>query len=89
MPHESHDWRSKGAGQVLLRFYVPSDLVTSDAGEVSISVGTAGVIHVPQTLMAESDEPDEVVFEAQMPTDVATAVRSTCEVLLGQTFIEE
>ena len=39
--------------------------------------------------MTESDEPDDVVFEAQMPSDVAAAVRSMCEVLFGQVFVEE
>jgi len=89
MPHESHLWRPTGDGQVILRFYVPSDMVTPDTDEVFISAGAEGVIRVPQSLMAESDEPDEVVFEAQMPSDVATAVRSVCEVLFGQIFIEE
>ena len=89
MPHESHSWRPMEGGQVILRFYVPSDMVTPDTDEVFISAGAEGVIRVPQSLMAESDDPDEVVFEAQVPGDVAAAVRSMCEVLFGQTFIEE
>jgi hypothetical protein len=89
MPHESHIWRPTEDGQVILRFYVPSDMVTPDADEVVISAGEAGDIRVPQSLMAESDDPGEVVFEAQVPSDVGAAVRSMCEVLFEQTFIEE
>lgn len=89
MPHASHIWRPKNDGQVILRFYVPSDMVTPDTDEVFISTGAQGVICVPQTLMRESDEPDDVAFEAQVPRDVADAVRSMCEVMFGQTFIEE
>jgi hypothetical protein len=89
MPHASHIWRPTEGGQVILRFYVPSDIVTPDNDEVFIGAGAEGVIRVPQTLLAESDDPDEVVFEAQVPGDVAAAVRSMCEVLFGQTFIEE
>jgi hypothetical protein len=89
MPHATHIWRPMGGGQVILRFYVPSDMVTADTDEVFISAGAEGVIRVPQSLMAESDDPDEAVFEAQMPSDVAAAVRSMCEVLFGQIFVEE
>lgn len=88
MPHASHIWRPTGGGLVILRFYVPSDMVMPDAGEVLIATGAEGVIRVPRTLMAESDEPGFVVFEAQVPRDVAAAVRSMCEQLLGQTFTE-
>ena len=89
MPHATHIWRPMEGGQVTLRFYVPSDMVTPDTDEVFISAGAEGVIRVPQTLLAGSDDPDEVVFEAQMPSDVAAAVRSMCEVLFGQIFVEE
>ena len=89
MPHASHILRPTEGGQVILRIYVPSDMVTSDANEVFISTGAQGVICIPQTLMRESDEPDDVAFEAQLPRDVAVAVRSMCEVMFGQTFIEE
>ena len=89
MPHATHIWRPMEGGQVILRFYVPSDIVTPDTDEVLISTGAEGVIRVPQTLLAESDDPAEVVFEAQVPGDVAAAVRSMCEALFGQTFVEE
>ena len=89
MPHPSHIWRPTEDGLVTLRFYVPSDMVTPDADEVLIGTGGERVIRVPQTLMAESDEPGYVAFEARVPGDVAAAVRSTCEALFGQTFIEE
>lgn len=89
MPHESHVWRPAEGGQVILRFYVPSDMVRPDSDDVLIGTGAEGYIRVPQTLMAESDEPGYVVFEAQVPRDVAAAVRSMCEELFGQTFIEE
>ena len=89
MPHATHIWMPMQGGQVILRFYVPSDIVTPDTDEVFISAGAEGVIRVPQTLVAESDDPDEVVFEAQMPSDVAAAVRSVCEVVFGQIFVEE
>lgn len=74
---------------MILRFYLPSDMVTPDSDEVFISTDGPGVIRVPQALMRESGEPGEVAFEAQVPTDVAAALRSMCEVLFGQTFIEE
>lgn len=89
MPHASHIWRPKNEGQVTLCFYVPSDMVTPHADDVFVSTGAQGVICVPRTLMRESDEPDFVAFEAQVPTDIAAAVRSMCEVMFGQTFIEE
>ena|SRR5438477_7222410 len=89
MPHPSHIWRPTEDGLVTLRFYVPSDMVTPGADEALIHTDAEGDIRVPQTLMAESDEPGYVVFEARVPGDVAAAVRSTCEALFGQTFIEE
>jgi len=89
MPHPSHISKPAGEGLVILRFYVPSDMVTSDTDEVLIGTGGEAVIRVPQTLVAESDEPGYVVFEAQLPRDVAAAVRSTCEALFGQTFKQE
>jgi hypothetical protein len=88
MPHASHISRPKEGGLVTLRSYVPAEIVTLDGDEALISTGGEGVIRVPQTLMAESDEPGFIVFEGQMPSDVAAAVRSTCEQLFGQTFIE-
>jgi hypothetical protein len=89
MAHPSHIWRPTEDGLVILRFYVPSDMVTPDADEVLIGTGGERVIRVPQTLMTESDEPGYVVFEARVPRDVAAAVRSMCEELFGQAFIEE
>jgi hypothetical protein len=89
MPHPSHIWRPTEDGLVTLRFYVPSDMVTPDADEVLIHTGAGGDIRVPQTLITESDEPGYVVFEARVPSDVAAALRSTCEALFGQRFIEE
>ena len=89
MPHASHILKPAEDGQVILRFYVPSDVVTPDTDEVFIRAGAEGVIRVPQTLIRESDEPGYVVFEARLPSDVAAAVRSTCEALFGQTFEQE
>ena len=89
MPHATHVSRPAEDGLVTLRFYVPSDIVTPDTGEVLIHAGAQGTIRVPHTLMSESDEPGYVVFEARLPSDVAAAVRSTCEELFGQTFIEQ
>jgi hypothetical protein len=89
MPHASHILKTAEDGLVILRFYVPSDVVTPDTDEVFIRAGAEGVIRVPQTLIRESDEPGYVVFEARLPSDVAAAVRSTCEALFGQTFKQE
>lgn len=89
MPHASHISKPTEDGLVILRFYVPSDMVTPDTDEVFIRARAEGVIRVPQTLMRESDEPGYVVFEARVPGDVAAAVRSACEALFGQTFEQE
>jgi hypothetical protein len=89
MPHASHIFKPAEDGLVILRFYVPSDMVTPDADEVLIRPYGEGVIRVPQTLMRESDEPGYAVLEARVPSDVAVAVRSTCEALFGQTFEEQ
>ena len=89
MPHATHIWRQTEGGQVILRFYVPSEMVTLDTDQALIGTGAEGAIRVPQTLMTESDEPGEVVFEAQVPSDVGAALRSMCEVLFGQIFTEE
>ena len=89
MPHASHIFKPAEDGLVILRFYVPSDMVTPDTDDVFIRAYAEGVIRVPQTLLRESDEPGYVVFEARVPSDVAAAVRSTCEALFGQTFEQE
>ena len=89
MPHASHISKPTEDGLVILRFYVPSDMVTPDTDEVLIRPYAEGVIRVPQTLMRESDEPGYVVLEARVPSDVAAAVRSTCEALFGQTYEQE
>lgn len=95
MPHATHIriTRPREGGlyegrPVILSFYVPSDMVTPDTEEVLIRAYTGRVIRVPQTLMGESDEPGYVVFETQVPSDVAAAVRSMCEALFGPDFIE-
>ena len=89
MPHATHIFRPAEDGLVTMRFYVPSDMVTPDTNEVFIRPYAESVIRVPQTLMRESDEPGYVVLEARVPSDVAAAVRSTCEALFGQTFEQE
>jgi hypothetical protein len=89
MPHATHIWRPTEGGLVILRSYVPSDMVTPGTDEVLIDTGAEGVIRVPQTLTRESDEPGYVVFEAQLPSDVAAAIRSLCEQVFGSTFTEE
>ncbi len=74
---------------VTLRFSVHSDKITSDTDEVIIRTCAGGIIKVPKTLMKERGESGHVVFEAQVPSDVAVAVRSICAELYRLTYTEE
>jgi hypothetical protein len=86
MPHESGvQWPPKGDDLVTLSFSVPSDKVTLGADDVFIRTGTDSGIRVPMTLVTESGRSGYVVFEVQVPSDVAAAVISICAQLFRPT----
>ena len=83
MPH-AHPIR-KPTDLVTLRFAVPSEMVTSASSDVIIRITDDGVIRIPKTLVKEGGESDRMIFEAQVPADVAAAVRSICAELFRLT----
>lgn len=85
MPHVSHIFKPTEGGLVALRISVPADKITQGSDEVFINTGAGGVIRVPNTLLADSEEPGYVVFEARVPGDVAAAIRSMCAELFRLT----
>jgi len=90
MPHASSAQSPpERGGLVTLRISVHSDKVTQDTDEVLIRTCAEGVIKVPKSLVKEGEESGHVVFEAQVPSDVATAVRSICAELLRLTHTKQ
>jgi hypothetical protein len=90
MPHESGiQWPPEGDDLVTLSFSVPSDKVTPSVDDVFIRIGTDSGIRVPMTLVTESRESGYVVFQTQVPSDVAAAIISICAQLFQPTHTEE
>lgn len=89
MPHVSTIRRPQPDEPVTLRFSVHADKVTPAGDEVFIRTCAEGVIRVPKTLMREGEEAGYVVFEAQVRSDVAAAVRSICAELFRLTYTEQ
>jgi hypothetical protein len=88
MPHAS-TVQHHGDDLVTVRFSVPADKVTQAADDVFISTSSGGVIAVPKTLLKDGGGSGDVVLEAQMPGDVAVAVRSLCAELYRLTCTEQ
>ena len=88
MPHASPIQRPPDS-LVTVRFSVHADKVTKADDEVLIRTCAGGVIRVPETLLKESDEAGQMVFEARLPSDVAIAVRSICAELFRLTYTKE
>jgi hypothetical protein len=90
MPHESGiQWPPEGGNLVTLSFSVRSDKVEPRDGDVFIHTGTDSGIRVPMTVVTESGEPGYVVFQAQVPSDVAAAIISSCAQLFRAKHTEE
>jgi hypothetical protein len=90
MPHESGiQWPPEGDDLVTLSFSVPSDKVTPSVDDVFMRTGTDSGIRVPMTLVTESRESGYVVFQAQVPSDVAAAIIGICAQLFQPTHTEE
>lgn len=89
MPHATGIQRPEGDDLVTLSFSVPSDQVTPGANGVFIRIGKGRGIRVPKTLVAETGKSGYVVFEAQVPGDVAATVISLCAQLFQQAQTEK
>jgi hypothetical protein len=75
MPH-THPTQNSPT-DALLRIAVPSNIVTSSSSTMVIRTCAKGVIRIPKSLVKTNVKSDHVVvFEARVPSDVATAIRS-------------
>lgn len=90
MPHASGiQYHSYGDNLVIVSFSVPAEDVTMDADQAFIRTGAEGGITLPKTLMAESEEPGFVIFQALVAGDVAASVRSICAELFRLTYTRQ